>query len=170
MDFAPNYEAALWFIDEVLPQIRRRCPDITFTVAGRNPVPTLLSRAGKGVEILGDVPDLVTEIARGALYVAPMISGSGFKNKIIEAIACGTFVVSTSRGAEFLAPTLRECLLIADSPFVFREQVLRFLDNPGPFNARLPALQSQISTEYTWSHRADQLLGHLRRAAAPEPI
>jgi len=171
MDFAPNYEAALWFIDEVLPLIHRRCPDITFTVAGRNPVPALLSRAGKGVEILGDVPDLSTEIARGALYVAPMISGSGFKNKVIESIACGTFVVSTSRGAEFLAPPLRECLLIADSPSVFREQVLRFLNNPGHFNARLPALQNQISTEYTWSHRADQLLGHLRRAAPapPEP-
>jgi len=102
MDFPPNYEGATWFIVEVYPLIRKRRPDVTFSVAGHNPVPALLSRAGRGVEVLGDVPDIAAEISTAALYVAPLISGGGFKNKIIEAIACGTFVVSTAIGVEFL--------------------------------------------------------------------
>lgn len=162
MDFPPNFEAATWFIDEVFPLVRRRRPDVTFRVAGRNPVPALLSRGGQGVEILGDVPDIPSEIARGALYVAPLVSGGGFKNKILEAVACGTFVVSTRRGVEFLDAPLRELFLVADSPALFAEQVLRFLENPDPFNARLPALRSRILAEYTWARRADELLGHLQ--------
>jgi len=162
MDFPPNFEAATWFIDEVFPLVRRRRPDVTFRVAGRNPVPALLSRAGHGVEILGDVPDIPTEISRGALYVAPLVSGGGFKNKILEAVACGTFVVSTHRGVEFLDPSLRDLFLVADSPALFAQQVLRFLESPDAFNARLPALRSRIVAEYTWARRADELLGHLR--------
>jgi hypothetical protein len=161
MDFPPNYEAATWFIDEVYPLIRKRRPDVTFSVAGHNPVPALLSRAGRGVEVLGDVPDIPTEISSAALYVAPLISGGGFKNKIIEAIACGTFVVSTSMGVEFLDASLQASLLVADSPVAFAEQVLRFLQDPDSFNSRLSALRTRITVEYTWGRRAEELLAHL---------
>lgn len=158
MNFPPNHEAAVWFIDEVLPLIRRSRPDMTFVVAGRNPLPDLVARAGPSVHVLGDVPDIPSEIARSALYVAPLISGGGFKNKVIEAISCGTFVVSTTRGVEFLDGPLRDLLLVADSPAAFAQQVLRFLQDPEPFAARLPTLQARITSDYTWSHRAEQLL------------
>lgn len=163
MDFPPNYEAVCWFIDEVLPLVRRQRADVTLRVAGRNPVPALRARSGPGVEIQGDVPDIPTEISQAALYVAPLVSGGGFKNKIIEAIACGTFVVSTPRGVEFLDAPLRDLFLVADSPSRFAEQVLRFLESPETFNARLPALQNRIVAEYTWSRRADELLAQLQR-------
>ena len=170
MDFPPNYEAAIWFIDEVFPLVRQQRPDVTFRVAGRNPVPALLSRAGEGVEIVGDVPDLPAEIASGGLYVAPMISGGGFKNKIIEAIACGTVVVSTSRGVEFLDSAVRELQLTADSPGAFAERVLEVLGNPGSYNANLAALRSRITAEYTWDRRAEELLAHLPEVFAAERI
>jgi glycosyltransferase involved in cell wall biosynthesis len=164
MDFPPNYEAVCWFIDEVFPLVRRQRPDVTFRVAGRNPVQALLARSGQGVEIQGDVPDIPTEISQAGLYVAPLVSGGGFKNKIIEAVACGTFVVSTPRGVEFLDAPLRDLFLVGDSPTRFAEQVLRFLESPDTFNARLPALQSRIVAEYTWSRRADELLAQLQRS------
>jgi glycosyltransferase involved in cell wall biosynthesis len=163
MDFPPNYEAVCWFIDEVLPLVRRQRPDVTFRVAGRNPVPALQARSGQGVEIQGDVPDIPTEISHAALYVAPLISGGGFKNKIIEAVACGTFVVSTPRGVEFLDGNLRKLFLVAESRGRFADHVLRFLESPETFNARLPALQSRIVAEYIWSRRADELLAQLQR-------
>lgn len=163
MDFPPNYEGVCWFIDQVFPLVRRERPDVTFRVAGRNPVQDLLARSGRGVEVQGDVPDIPTEICQAALYVAPLVSGGGFKNKIIEAVACGTFVVSTPRGVEFLDPALRDLFLVGDSPARFAEQVLRFLESPETFNARLPALRSRIVAEYTWSHRADELLAQLER-------
>ena len=161
MNFPPNHEAAVWFIDEVLPLIHRSRPEVVFTVAGRNPLPALIGRAGPSVQILGDVPDISTEIAASALYVAPLVSGGGFKNKVIEAISCGTFVVSTARGVEFLDSVLSELLLVADSPSAFAEHVVRFLQDPKPFEARLPTLQARIGSEYTWGHRAEQLIAWL---------
>jgi hypothetical protein len=53
---------------------------------------------------------------------------------------------------------------VGDSPTRFAEQVLRFLESPEAFNARLPALQSRIVAEYTWSRRADELLAQLQRS------
>jgi glycosyltransferase involved in cell wall biosynthesis len=134
---------------------------VVFTVAGRNPLPALIGRAGPSVQILGDVPDISTEIAASALYVAPLVSGGGFKNKVIEAISCGTFVVSTTRGVEFLDNALRELLLVADAPGAFAGDVLRFLQDPEPFAARLRTLQARIASDYTWGHRAEQLIGWL---------
>jgi hypothetical protein len=67
-------------------------------------------------------------------------------------------VVSTSRGVEFLDPTLRDLLLVADTPEAFAECVLRFLSDPGPFNARLATLMGRIAVEYTWRRRAEELL------------
>ena len=164
MDFPPNYQAALWFIDRVLPLVHERKPDVAFAVAGRNPVPELLRRAGPTVEILGDVQDIPAEISRSALYVAPLISGGGFKNKVIEAITCGTFVVSTSRGVEFLEPRLRDLLLVADTPAAFAAHVLAFLDRPERFSRRLPELRNRVAEEYTWSRRAEELIAHLSPA------
>ena len=163
MNFPPNHEAAIWFINDVLPLIHQRRPDVTFVVAGRNPLPELLARSGPAVRILGDVPDLLTEIAGSALYVAPLVSGGGFKNKVIEAISSGTFVVSTSRGVEFLEKAVREELLVADSATAFSRAVLRFLDDPQSFSGRLPSLQARVLKEYTWANRAEELLAHLPR-------
>jgi hypothetical protein len=164
MNFPPNYQAAIWFIDRVLPLVHERRPDVVFAVAGRNPVSELSRRAGPKVEILGDVTDLPTEISRSALYVAPLISGGGFKNKVIEAITCGAFVVSTSRGVEFLEPALRDLLLVADTPATFAAHVLAFLERPEAFTGRLPELRSRVAEEYTWSRRADELIAHLSPA------
>ena len=102
MNFPPNHEAAMWFIDHVLPLIRQHRPEVTLVVAGRNPLPELVAQSGPAVRVLGDVPDMLAEISASSLYVAPLVSGGGFKNKVIEAIACGMFVVSTRRGVEFL--------------------------------------------------------------------
>ena len=162
MDFPPNYEAAIWFIDEIFPRIRARQPAMTFSVAGANPVPALWRRSGDGVEIMGKVPDMSAVLASGGLYVAPLVSGGGFKNKIIEAIACGAFVVSTSRGVEFLDPGIRDLLLIGDSAAAFADRVLEFLDRPAFYDARLPILAARVNEEYSWGRRAEELLVRIR--------
>ena len=114
MDFPPNYEAALWFLDRVFPLILKVKPTAQFIIAGANPVPALTARINHSVQVTGAVPNLSLEIARSQIYVAPLVSGSGFKTKVIEAIAAGTYVVGTSYAAEFLTPELRECVTVAE--------------------------------------------------------
>ena len=158
MNFPPNYQAALWFIDEVLPRLAEIRPDVTFVVAGRNPVPELQARAGGRVAIMGSVDDMGAEIARSALYVAPLVSGGGFKNKVLEAIASGTYLAGTRIAVEFLPPAVRDKLLLAESADELARQVLTFLGDPGRFNALVPGLREFLRHEFTWASRATELL------------
>jgi len=158
MSFPPNYEAAIWFIDHVWPLLLKRREGLKLVIAGANPVPALLNRAGGQIEVKGYVDDLALEIARSAVYVAPLISGGGFKNKVVEAIINGTFVVATSMSVEFLDAEIQNRLLIADTPEDFARHVLTYLDNPPEYEARLQTVKGIIEREFTWEHRAEQLI------------
>lgn len=164
MDVPNNYEGAIWFIDRVLPLIVARRPDAHFVVVGRDPIPALRRRAGRHVTITGAVADIAMEIRRSALYVAPLVSGNGFKNKVVEAIAAGTFLAGTSLATEFLPRRLGDALLVGDTPSALAEHVLAFMDNPMEFERRLPALQEQLAEEYTWPGRTRQFFGIISEA------
>jgi glycosyltransferase involved in cell wall biosynthesis len=157
MNFPPNYEGAMWFIDHVMPLVCRSRPDVEFVVAGRNPVPELLRKASKSVTILGAVEDMHHEIAKSAVYVAPLISGGGFKNKVLEAISSGTFVVATPIAVEFLDDGLRDLLLVAGTPKEMATRIVSVLDEPELHEARLDRLRQRIHEEFTWEERADEL-------------
>jgi len=158
MDFPPNYEAAIWFIDNVLPILLQRRGEIELVVAGANPVEKLLMRASRNVKVTGYVEDIQREIAESDLYVAPLVSGGGFKNKVVEALASGTFVIATSMAVEFLGRDLRELLLIADTPGEMAELILSYLDDPGKFDGRLERLKQIICEEFRWEHRTEELI------------
>jgi glycosyltransferase involved in cell wall biosynthesis len=158
MDFPPNYEAAIWFIDNVLPLLLEQGRDIKFIVAGANPVEELLKRADEHVEVTGYVDDMRQEIARSALYVAPLISGGGFKNKVAEAVTAGTYIVATSMAVEFLDQRIREHLLIADTPREMADRVIDFLDNPQAYEERLKTVRKIIEEEFQWRGRAEELI------------
>lgn len=157
MSFPPNYEAAVWFIDCVLPLLRRARSDIKFVVAGQYAVKELTRRACSDVEILGYCPDLQREIARSRLFVAPLISGSGFKNKILEALDSGTYVAATRIGAEFLPEDLRKKLLVADSAEQLADHILAYLDRPSRFDEPLAQAREIIHDKFQWSKSAQRI-------------
>lgn len=170
MDFPPNYESAIWFIDRVLPLVLKRRGDIRLVVAGANPVPELLARAGPAVEVPGFVDDIGREIAVSQLYVAPLVCGGGFKNKVIEAITSGTFVVATGMAVEFLGAGAREHVLVADSPAEMAEAVISYLDSPQSYEPRLAALQRLVREEFSWEGRMRELVSiahSVREGRAP---
>lgn len=96
LSYGPNIEAARHFARDVWPEVRRRVPDARFVIAGRSPVADVEALATEpGVAVHPDVPDLTTEIRRAWVAVAPMQSGSGIKNKVLEAWAAERPVVLT---------------------------------------------------------------------------
>jgi glycosyltransferase involved in cell wall biosynthesis len=159
MDFAPNYEAALWFLDRVFPLVRQQIPEARIAIVGPNPVAELRARANDHVEITGFAPDLNQEIACSALYIAPLITGSGFKNKIAEALANGTYVVGTSTAAEFLEPGIRKLLTIVDEPAHMAEAIVRFLRDPAQYDEATTRLCDTVRERFTWGQRAAELAG-----------
>jgi glycosyltransferase involved in cell wall biosynthesis len=143
----------------VLPLLLKRKPEIKFVVAGSNPIKELRALSGASVEVTGFVSDIKREIAMSELYVASMVSGGGFKNKVVEAISSGTYVVSTSIGVEFLNEEFQKQMLIADTPQEMADAILSYLANPARYEQRLENLREIISKEFTWEKRTQELIG-----------
>jgi glycosyltransferase involved in cell wall biosynthesis len=162
MDFAPNCQAAIWFIDKVLPLVLARRPDVRFVLAGANPTPDLLKRRSDAVQVLGFVDDISAEIAKSELYIAPLVSGGGFKNKVVEALLTATLVASTSIGVEFLPAEMRSKLLVADDPQGLAECIIGFLADPEAYRQQTLELQEITKTQFTWDARAEEFLGSLQ--------
>ncbi len=157
MNFPPNHDGAIWFLDKVFPAVLQKFPHLTFVIAGANPPETLLKRAGPNVKVLGYVPDLNLTLARSALYVAPLITGSGFKNKVAEAIANGTYVIGTSYAAEFLEPSMRELITVRDDPREMADAICDFFSAPERANDKLARLCQIIRDRFSWPAKAAEL-------------
>ncbi len=170
MDFAPNYEAALWFVREVFPLVLKQRPATRFVIAGAKPTPEVLALASDSVEVTGAVPDLSKEIARSQLYVAPLVSGGGFKNKVFEAIAAGTYVVGTSFAAEFLEPSLRRCVTAVDGAQPLADAIVKALANPESLRPSVEKAQQILKRDYSWEGCTAQLERNFRNAIAARKL
>src|SRR5581483_1396796 len=127
----PNVEAVLWFAREVLPRVRARIPSASFRVVGAYPPAAVTELAGEieGLELAGMVPETASHYRRAAVFVAPILRGSGTRLKILEAMASGCPVVSTTIGAEGLGAGDGE-IRIADDPASFADAVCALLASP----------------------------------------
>jgi glycosyltransferase involved in cell wall biosynthesis len=117
MDYLPNQDGVRWFIEAVLPQVRKLVPNLKLTVVGKNPPPSLLALAKPDeIEITGRVDDVRPYVRRSDALVVPLRIGGGTRLKILEALAMGVPVISTSVGAEGIAVTNERDIVIADEP------------------------------------------------------
>ena len=129
MDRGPNVEAALYFWNDVLPQVRREVPDVTFFIVGSRPLPEVRALAEKdgSTIVTGFVDDIEPWYRKATVFVAPLLTGGGIIVKILDALASGTPVVTTSVGNEGIGATPGEHLLIGDTSAEFARQVVRLL-------------------------------------------
>lgn len=131
LDYWPNVDGIRWFVRESWPQVRAAVPDARLRVVGRSPVPELRALlSGAGVELLADVPDARLHYWSAAAVVMPLRVGSGVKNKLIHAFACGAPVIATSVAAEGAAAVRGVHALIADQPAALADAVIDVLRRP----------------------------------------
>lgn len=129
MDWMPNQEGVQWFLDKVWPKVHQMLPQLTLYLAGRKMPEELMNLHVEGVRVVGEVPDAMAFMASKQINVVPLLSGSGIRVKIIEALSAGKVVVTTSIGAEGINYTDGKDLLIADTPDQFVEQLQRCVEN-----------------------------------------
>jgi glycosyltransferase involved in cell wall biosynthesis len=125
--YAANHDAMCWFVREVLPLIRARAPEVHLTITG-DAAQRRLPPAPNVVQT-GHLDDVRPLIAASSVSLAPLRMGGGTRLKILEAMALGTPVVATPKGAEGLDVADGEHLLIADGPRAFAAQVVRLLSD-----------------------------------------
>ncbi|MDQ6887056.1 MAG: glycosyltransferase family 4 protein [Gemmatimonadota bacterium] len=171
MDWLPNQDGILHFVNQVLPSVRAAVPDVTLTVVGRNPPARIreLAERDPSVRVTGRVDDVRPFIERAAVFVVPLRIGGGTRLKIFEAMAMDRPVVSTTIGAEGLPVRDGEEILVADEPAELASAVVRLLNDP-QMAARIGARGGTlVRGEFGWDRVADAFVEICARVAAPPP-
>ena len=132
MQYRPNVEAMLFFCREIYPIILAKVPRCRLKIVGNKPPPEVKALEKLGdIEVTGFVDDVRPYMASAAVVVVPLLSGSGTRLKILEAMAMGKAVVTTTVGAEGIDYTYGSDIIIADDPVSFAENVVALLaDSP----------------------------------------
>ncbi len=136
LDWFPNQEGLIWFVDQVWPEIKQKRPELPFYIAGRNApgwLEAYLSK--KPVTYLGEIEDAEKFIRETAIMVVPLFSGSGMRVKIIEGMALGKTIVTTSIGAEGIPVQHLENIVVEDTAEGFVKRIIQLIDEPHLFNA-----------------------------------
>lgn len=160
MDWYPNEDAVTFFADEVLPRIHEKLPNVQFSAVGGNPSPRVQKLAANPqILVTGRVPEIKPYFARATVFVVPLRIGSGTRLKILEALAMGKAVVSTTVGAEGLDLGIGEEILIADEPKAFAEAVLRLLTDASLRRRLGEKGRARVERDYDWRGIGEKLLG-----------
>ncbi len=151
MDWHPNEDAVLHFVDTILPRIRAEVPDVSLTVVGRNPTARIRALGEQpGIHITGTVDDVRPSIAQGSVYVVPLRAGGGTRLKIFEALAMAKPVVSTTVGAEGLGLEPGRHFVAADEPGGFANSVVSLLRDPMRRRSMGGAGRDLVEACYSW--------------------
>jgi glycosyltransferase involved in cell wall biosynthesis len=146
----PNRAALDWFVHEVLPLIVAREPRARLAIVGSDPLPAhTYADYAANLEMLGAVPDIREPLQRYAVFVCPVLSGSGVRVKLLEAFAAGIPVVSTRIGAEGLAEEEGQFCALADSSGDFAARVTSLFDDAAA--AAAMAARARAEVEARWA-------------------
>jgi len=129
MNWIPNIEGVKWFLDKVWPTVTKNFPDLKLYLAGREMPDWLTNLNMENIEVLGEVDDALDFIASNAIEVVPLFSGSGIRIKIIEGMAMGKAVVSTSIGAEGINVEHEKNIMLADDPESFYQAIKKCVES-----------------------------------------
>jgi glycosyltransferase involved in cell wall biosynthesis len=158
-----NVDATCWLVDEVLPRVWRRRPEVQLYVVGRSPAPEILARRGPRVHVTGEVPSIVPYLRASVAALVPLRWESGTRFKILEAFACRTPVVSTTLGAEGLDVEHGRQLLLADDPDAFAGAILSLVAEPALGQRLVEPAYDLVRQEYDLSSAERQIGAVLAR-------
>lgn len=151
MTHFPNVDSVRFFLDDIWPRVRAARPNSRFTIIGAHPPESILA-AGlmPGVRVEGQVPDIRPFVGKAAVYVVPLRVGGGTRLKILDAMAMGKAIVSTSVGCEGLDVTDGVNIAIADSPGDFAARILGLMEDPSTREQMGREARATVESKYGW--------------------
>jgi glycosyltransferase involved in cell wall biosynthesis len=158
MDWLPNLEAVNWFLGSCWPKVHQQFPQLELHLAGRGFPDSLLHHAPEGVRCSGTVADAQAYMRDKQIMVVPLLSGSGMRVKIIQGMALGKTVISTSIGAEGIDVKDGEHLLIADTPAMFLEKIRYCVEHPDRCRSIGKAARQLVEERYACSRLGKRLI------------
>jgi polysaccharide biosynthesis protein PslH len=150
MNYHANIDAAQWFTREIWPAILERFPAWKLALVGSKPAPAVLALRSESVEVTGTVPSVAPYYEDALAAIVPIRSGAGTRLKILEAMAAGVPVVSSTLGAEGLAVTPGENILIADTQNSWVEALASLSASEARWQAISAAGRTLVESRYDW--------------------
>ncbi|MDR7545248.1 MAG: glycosyltransferase family 4 protein [Armatimonadota bacterium] len=150
MGFEPNVAAAETLALRIFPHVRLARPDAELRLVGRNPSTRVRRLAGPGIMVTGEVVDMLPHLQAATVYVAPHFTGAGTRTKLLEAMAAGCAIVTTSIGIEGIEAVPGRDVILADDAPSLTAAVVRLLGDPDE-RARLGTSARRLAeTRYDW--------------------
>ncbi len=162
LDWIPNVEGLEWFLAHVWPQLSTRFPDLKLHVAGRNTPERIQNINVKNVIIHGEVPDAIDFVKKYSMMIVPLFSGSGMRVKILEGMALGRVVLTTTLGKEGIYAREGQELMVADDPQMFIEQISQVLDGKIDKDQMGENAKNFVINNYDHDKNAQKLLNKYR--------
>jgi polysaccharide biosynthesis protein PslH len=164
MDYYPNQECMARFCAEVWPQLKAQRPAMKLLIVGADPSAEM-RRLGDlpGVTVTGSVPDVRPYIRSSALMVAPLAIARGTQNKILEAMAMGVPVVTSSVAAGGVDAVAESHLLVADNAAEVTRAILRIAENPDERQRLAMAGRQRVLSHHAWPRSMQRLDGIIQR-------
>ena len=164
MDYYPNQECMARFCEQVWPLLRKVRPAMKLLVVGADPTPTM-RKLGElaGVTVTGSVPDVRPFIRKSALMVAPLNIARGTQNKILEAMAMGVPVVTSTIAAGGVDAESEHHFLVADTPQAYAQSIMRIVDSPAERNRLATAGRERMLSHHAWPSSMQRLDGIIAR-------
>lgn len=151
LDWRPNQDAVRWLIESIWPRVRSEMPCASLSIVGRKPPPWMRRLCEQShVSLNADVPDVRPYLAAASVAVVPLRIGGGSRLKILEAMAAGSCVVSTSIGAEGLDVRGGQDIVIADEPADFARECVSLLNDPARRQALARSGRALVESAYGW--------------------
>ena len=170
MDYWPNVDAVSWFVQDMLPALRRQWPAARFHIVGRSPTAAVRALAGEHVAVTGTVPDVRPYLQHAAVVVAPLRLARGIQNKILEAMASARPVVASRTCAEPLDAELGRDLLPADDAADFVARIAELLQAPERAAEIGRAGRRRVVKTYSWEAHLSAFEQHLAPTRAAEAL
>ena len=151
-NYPPNAIAAKILIENIYPQIKQKYSDAKLLLVGRNPNGKMreVSRQDPNIIVTGSVPDVRPYLAAASVMVVPLQKGGGTRLKILEALASGCPVISTSKGAEGIKAKDRVHLLIKETPEDIIRGILELWTNPTLMTSLIEQSIQLVKSQYSW--------------------
>lgn len=164
MDWRPNQDAVLYFVNEIFPLLKEQRPQIKVFFVGRNPPQHILKlNEIEGIDVTGTVDDVRGYIAKAGLYIVPLRIGGGSRLKILEAMAMKKAIISTTVGAEGLNVKNGVDIILRDKPDDFARAVLETLENQKLRNSFAENGLKLVRQHYGWDKISLKLNNYLEK-------
>lgn len=150
MGYFPNVKAACFLVEEVLPLLNSQLPGLKICLAGTDPSDKVKDLQQEQVEVTGFVPDMREIMSKAHLFVAPLFTGSGLQNKLLESMAAGLPVITTTLANEALGAKPGIEILVCNSAQEFTNQIIQLIQNPSSAQQLGIAGQDYIRKNYGW--------------------